>query len=85
MFLKKLCGTTPHVEEPDIAVSARHAGLLAQALGLMPDIIDTLSDEDWELAAVSLRTVIARLGDIVGEEADLDIYETIFSKFCIGK
>ena len=82
---EKIVWEHPHVEEPEIAVSARHAGLLVRALGLMPDVIETLSDEAWELAAVDLRTVVAQLGDIIGEETDLDIYETIFSKFCIGK
>ena len=84
-IFEKLVWEHPHAEEPEIAVSARHAELLAQSLELVPDIINTLSDEDWELAAVSLRTTVSALGNIIGEEADLDIYETIFSKFCIGK
>ena len=75
----------PHAEEPEIAVSARHAGLLCKSLELIPDIRDTLSDGDWELSAVSLRSIVSVLGNIIGEEADLDIYESIFSKFCIGK
>ena len=84
-IFEKLVWEHPHVEEPEIAVSVRHAELLAQASKLIPDIINTLSDEDWELAAVSLRTTVSALGNIIGEETDLDIYETIFSKFCIGK
>ncbi len=84
-IFEKLVWEHPHATEPEIAVSARHAELLAQSLELISDIINTLSDEDWELAAVSLRTTVSALGNIIGEEADLDIYETIFSKFCIGK
>jgi tRNA modification GTPase len=84
-IFEKLVWEHPHATEPEIAVSARHAELLAQSLELIPDIIDTLSDEDWELSAISLRTTVSALGNIIGEEADLDIYETIFSKFCIGK
>ena len=84
-IFEKLVWEHPHASEPEIAVSARHAELLAQSLEIIPDIIDTLSAEEWELSAVSLRTTVSALGNVIGEEADLDIYETIFSKFCIGK
>ncbi|MCP4178009.1 MAG: tRNA uridine-5-carboxymethylaminomethyl(34) synthesis GTPase MnmE [bacterium] len=75
----------PHVEEPEIAVSQRHADFLLESYNLIPDIVNSINDEDWELAAASLKSVAIALGNIIGEDATLDIYETIFSKFCIGK
>ena len=84
-IFEKLVWEHPHTEEPEIAVSARHAEFLAQSLELIPDVMSTLSDEDWELSTVSLKTIVSALGSIIGAEADLDIYENIFSKFCIGK
>ena len=75
----------PHVREPEIAVSVRHAAHLLNTINVLPETIGTILDEDWELASISLKTAITSLGNIVGEEADLDIYESIFSKFCIGK
>ncbi len=84
-IFEKIVWEHPHVEEPEIAISTRHAEFLSLSLELIPDIKNTLSDADWELAAVSLRAVVSALGNIIGEEADLDIYESIFSKFCIGK
>jgi tRNA modification GTPase len=84
-MFEKLVWEHPHTDEPEIAVSARHAELLLQSLKLLPDIVGTLSEENWELAAINLKTAVSALGNIIGKEADLDIYETIFSKFCIGK
>ena len=84
-IFEKLVWEHPHTQEPEIAVSTRHAEFLAQALKLIPDVINTLSEKEWELASVSLKTIVSALGNITGEEANLDIYETIFSKFCIGK
>ena len=84
-IFEKIVWEHPHMNEPEIAVSVRHAELLAQVLELFPDIITTLTDNDWELAAVSLKCIASFLAEIIGEEANLDIYETIFSKFCIGK
>ncbi len=75
----------PHHETPQVAVSSRHAGLLAAALEALPEAADLLFRERWELAVVPLRAAITALGDIIGESASFDIYDTIFSKFCIGK
>lgn len=75
----------PRHEIPDIAVSARHAGLLESAIGALPEAEKLLSLGRWELAAIPLRSAVSALGDIIGEGASFDVYETIFSKFCIGK
>ena len=75
----------PHLHEPEIAVSARHAVYLSNAIEILPDALITLEDEDWELASVSLKVAVNALGNIIGEDASLDIYKSIFSKFCIGK
>jgi tRNA modification GTPase len=75
----------PHLNEPEIAVSARHAEYLSEALELLPDAVVTLEDEDWELASVSIKAAVNALGYIIGEDSSLDIYHSIFSKFCIGK
>ena len=74
-----------HTNEPEIAVSARHATLLENALKSIDNINDTLLFEEWELAAVELRQAIFALGSITGEDVDPDVLDDIFSKFCIGK
>jgi len=75
----------PHTEEPEIAVNARHAKLLEEAIEALPGAAENLGDNDWELAAVHLRAAISALALITGEESDPDILDNIFSRFCIGK
>jgi tRNA modification GTPase len=74
-----------HTEEPEVAVSARHAELLKQAIDAQEGVDSTLNDAEWELAAVQLRSAIFALGTITGEDADPDVLDDIFSRFCIGK
>jgi tRNA modification GTPase len=75
----------PHSAEPEIAVNARHAKLLEEALEALPGAAVNLNEGDWELAAVHLRSAISALASITGAESDPDILENIFSRFCIGK
>ncbi len=75
----------PHSEEPEIAVSSRHAALLEDAAETIPEAVSTIAGQSWELAAVHLRSAISSLGKITGEDAFPDILDDIFSRFCIGK
>ena len=75
----------PHTEEPEIAVSSRHAALLDEASLMLVEIIPELENENWELSASCLRSAISALGAITGETADVDVLDNIFSRFCIGK
>ena len=71
--------------EPEIAVNARHAALLDQAIDALDTVPESIENEDWELAAVNLRSAIHALGVVIGENADPDVLDDIFSRFCIGK
>lgn len=74
-----------HTEEPEVAVSSRHAKLLQDAIEAQQGIEENLESEEWELAAVELRSAIFALGTITGEDANPDVLDDIFSRFCIGK
>ena len=74
-----------HDEEPEVAVNARQQHLLENAVALLPEAVRELERGCWELAGVQLRAVIDELGAVTGEQADPDILENIFSRFCIGK
>jgi len=74
-----------HTEEPEFAVSERHAALLDQVLESLPFAMNLLMENDLELAAIHLREAIYALGSITGEDVDPDVLDNIFSRFCLGK
>ncbi len=74
-----------HHGDPDAAVSARHAELLDEASAHLNGTEDRILAGELELASVGIRAAIISLGRITGEDADPDILDNIFSRFCIGK
>lgn len=66
-------------------ISLRHAERLEKALSALLAAKEVLAEEEWELAAVSLRSCSDHLGEITGETVSTDILDEIFSRFCIGK
>ena len=83
--LEKAVWLRPHDDEPEIAVNARHAGLLNAARESLGAVPEELARKHWELAAAGVRESLILLGKITGEGADPDVLEEIFSRFCIGK
>lgn len=75
----------PHGQAPEVAVGARHAKLLEEAMESLTAAITAVEREEWELAAVDIRAAVAALGKITGETVEPDILDDIFSRFCIGK
>ena len=84
-LLEKAVWEFPHSEEPEIAVNARHAKLLEDAIEALPGAAMNLGGNDWELAAVHLRSAISSLASITGEESDPDILDNIFQPFLYRK
>lgn len=84
LFEKTVWGF-PHAEEPETAVSSRHAVLLEKSISALTELKSNLDTVKWELASVNLRTTTASLGEILGKNVSPDILENIFSRFCIGK
>jgi tRNA modification GTPase len=76
---------SPHTAESEVAVSARHAALLAAALDELRAAGTHVRADAWELGAETLRAAVADLGRITGRTVEPDILDTIFSRFCIGK
>jgi len=75
----------PHDHEPEVAVSARHAALLQDALTQLADTGITLQHEQWELAVVTLRAALRAIAQVTGKVATPDVLDHIFARFCIGK
>lgn len=76
---------TPRPELPEVAVNARHARLLEEAAGLLPDAAAHFECGEFELAGLMLRNALHTVGEIIGKTVEPDILDNIFSRFCIGK
>ena len=83
--IERMVWENPHRQEAEVAVSARHAALLDEALQQLPDARERARLEEWELAAVALRAAVTAIGEITGRTALPDILDSIFARFCIGK
>ncbi len=71
--------------ESEIAVSARHSKLLSESAESLETALRETAELNWELAASCLHSAVCSLGAVTGENADPDILDEIFSRFCIGK
>ena len=76
---------SPRPAPPEVAVNARAARLLEEALHLLPEAAAQFQDGEFELAAAGIRTAMNRVGEITGKTVEPDILDHIFSRFCIGK
>ncbi len=69
-----------------VASNPRHSDLLRRAAASLDDLQQSLArGEPLDLLAIDLSDAIAALGEITGEEANAQLLETIFARFCIGK
>jgi tRNA modification GTPase len=73
------------LEDP-IITDARHAAALERALAALDGAAEALrSGLTEELVLEDLREAMRHLGEITGEYTTEDLYDRIFSTFCIGK
>jgi tRNA modification GTPase len=77
-----LCGAGPW--ENPLLTDARQAAALARAVGALEAASEGLPLGE-EIVLEDLRGALAALSEITGEVANDDLYDRIFSTFCIGK
>ncbi len=83
-LLERLLGEGP-VEDP-IVTDARHAAALEAARAALLQGRQALAEGFTEEVVLEhLREAMAQLGTITGEFTTEDLYDRIFSTFCIGK
>lgn len=76
----------PDVPEPT-TLADRHYEVMIEVGELVQESIDALLEPNLpdDLAAVTLRAALRKMGELTGESAPADVLEQIFSQFCIGK
>lgn len=65
----------------------RHYAVMHEVRELLLESAQTIENESVpdDLAAVTLRGALRKIGELTGESAPADVLEQIFSQFCIGK
>ena len=77
-----LRGSGP-VEDP-VLTNVRHAAALGETVGALDRAREALPLGE-EIVLEDLRAALSALGEITGEVANDELYDRIFSTFCIGK
>ena len=70
----------------NIVTNERHKEALVRASESLTQGIELLEIcEPLEIAEIEARDAFQILGEIIGETANEEILDTVFSKFCLGK
>ena len=70
----------------NIVTNERHKEALVRASESLTQGIELLEMcEPLEIAEIEARDTFQILGEIIGETANEEILDTVFSKFCLGK
>lgn len=70
----------------DLAINQRQAAALTRAKTALQHIQTTIAEQlPLDFWTIDLRSAIAALGEITGEEVTESVLDRIFSRFCIGK
>ncbi len=70
----------------DIAINQRQGAALTKAKIALEQVQDTINQQlPLDFWTIDLRSAIAALGEVTGEEITESVLDRIFSKFCIGK
>jgi tRNA modification GTPase len=70
---------------PDVAVNARIAGELEEAVASLITARMNFESSEYELAAADLAAASFAVGETVGKTASPDLLDSVFHRFCIGK
>jgi tRNA modification GTPase len=81
-----ICLADLDMEQSSVIPNLRHKKALEQAVESLKAVQAGLVDKiEEEILAIDIKNSIDSLGTITGETASLDILDSIFSNFCIGK
>ena len=84
VFEERVLAVSRHAP-PEVAVNARSAAQLKLALPHCQQAVELFDSGDYELCASELAGAAHALGVIVGRNADPDLLDSVFHRFCLGK
>lgn len=73
--------------EPPPTTIVRHYQVLREVQPMLEEALTAIESDSLpdDLAAVTLRGALRRIGELTGDTASAEVLEQIFSQFCIGK
>jgi len=74
-----------NIEETDFYINSRHKDLLEKALNKLETAKEHMINEDIDLLSIELQDSINLIDNITGKNLQEDLFDNIFSKFCVGK
>ena len=84
VFEERVLSVSRHAP-PEVAVNARSAAQLELAIPHCEAARQLFEDGCFELAAHELATAAHAAGKIIGRNADPDLLDAVFHRFCLGK
>ena len=70
----------------DLAINQRQAAALTRAKIALQQVQITIADQlPLDFWTIDLRSAVAALGEILGEDVTESVLDRVFSRFCIGK
>lgn len=81
-----ICIAELDMEKSSVIPNLRHKKALEQTVESLEAVREGLKNrQEEEILAIDIKNSIDSLGTITGETASLDILDSIFNNFCIGK
>jgi len=74
--------------QPSALISERHASSISSTLNCINKSIDILMHEKelgYVPAVIHIRQATEHIGNVIGRTYDMDLLNSVFSRFCIGK
>ncbi|MBR1883530.1 MAG: tRNA uridine-5-carboxymethylaminomethyl(34) synthesis GTPase MnmE [Clostridia bacterium] len=82
MFLKDFLNNTSE----NVIVNSRHKDLIQKSLDMLFKAKEEINNSvPIDMVSISIKESARLLGQIIGEDIDLDVAKRVFDKFCIGK
>ncbi|RKZ31544.1 tRNA uridine-5-carboxymethylaminomethyl(34) synthesis GTPase MnmE [bacterium] len=85
MLLRRIESYMTDIPDDAVMISARIEDVMCKIEDELKIALDAAKKDFWDIVQISLERVHNYFMDIFSQGNDIDMYDEIFSKFCIGK